>query len=513
MNKIIKYIGASAVICLMAGCTTNFEDFNTNPYQPSKVPANTLLSGMFNVYAAPMQNDCQHINCMWACFSGQITAPSTWSKGENLFAYYNAMEDHNAATWAKIYARIYPNFFRIEEATEKKGVIYAMAQLTRIYAMQMMASLQGPIPYSKVKSGDIRAAYDDEPTAWRAMFDDLDNVIAILKSAAELGINQDLAAVDQFYGGNCEKWMKFANTLKLRMAIRVSGVADYAQAKAEEAVRGGVLESVSDSSYDTTSSGINENGYAIVSGWGEVRANACITSYMNGYKDPRRSAYFTKQAAGFSEDYVGVRSGSSVAPNPSDYQNYSNLVITTDKTLPQPVMYAAEAAFLRAEGELKGWDMQGDAETFYEQGIRLSFEEFKVTGVDAYLDDDKSKPGNYVDPNHSADNYSNLSTITIKWDKSATPEEMLERVLTQKWIALYPDPLNGWSDFRRTGFPKTFPATHSANPDCKPARGQRRLRFADTEYNTNKENVEAAVTMLSDGRDSNGTDLWWALKN
>ncbi len=103
--------------------------------------------------------------------------------------------------------------------------------------------------------------------------------------------------------------MKFANTLKLRMAIRVSGVADYAQAKAEEAVRGGVLESVSDSSYDTTSSGINENGYAIVSGWGEVRANACITSYMNGYKDPRRSAYFTKQAAGFSEDYVGVRSG------------------------------------------------------------------------------------------------------------------------------------------------------------------------------------------------------------
>ena len=49
MNKIIKYIGASAVICLMAGCTTNFEDFNTNPYQPSKVPTNTLLSGKFNV--------------------------------------------------------------------------------------------------------------------------------------------------------------------------------------------------------------------------------------------------------------------------------------------------------------------------------------------------------------------------------------------------------------------------------------------------------------------------------
>lgn len=53
MNKIIKYIGASAVVCMMAGCTTNFEDFNTNPYQPSKVPASNLLSTMFNVYACP----------------------------------------------------------------------------------------------------------------------------------------------------------------------------------------------------------------------------------------------------------------------------------------------------------------------------------------------------------------------------------------------------------------------------------------------------------------------------
>jgi len=79
MNKIIKYIGASAVVCMMAGCTTNFEDFNTNPYQPSKVPASNLLSTMFNVYACPQQNACQEINCMWASFSGQVTATANWS--------------------------------------------------------------------------------------------------------------------------------------------------------------------------------------------------------------------------------------------------------------------------------------------------------------------------------------------------------------------------------------------------------------------------------------------------
>ena len=182
MNKIIRNIGAGVAMCLMmVGCTTNFEEYNTNPYQPGKVPANSLLSTMFKVYASPQQNDCQAINCMWAWFSGQITAPYDWGKGRNLFAYYNAMEDHNRASWGTIYGQIYPNFFRIEEATEKKGVIYAMAQLTRIYAMQLMASLQGPIPYSKVTSGDIKSLYDDEPTAWRAMFDDLDNMITIVK--------------------------------------------------------------------------------------------------------------------------------------------------------------------------------------------------------------------------------------------------------------------------------------------------------------------------------------------
>ena len=92
MNKIIKYIGASAVVCMMAGCTTNFEDFNTNPYQPSKVPASNLLSTMFNVYACPQQNACQEINCMWASFSGQVTATANWSFGKNIFADHHPLQ-------------------------------------------------------------------------------------------------------------------------------------------------------------------------------------------------------------------------------------------------------------------------------------------------------------------------------------------------------------------------------------------------------------------------------------
>lgn len=516
MNKIIKYIGASVIVCMMAGCTTNFEEFNTNPYQPPKVPASNLLSKMFNVYASPQQNACQAINCMWASFSGQVTATGNWSFGENIFVYYNAMDAHNDASWGTIYGNIYPSFFLIEKSTEKKGVIYALAQLTRVYGMQTLASLQGPLPYTKMKAGDTEAAYDNEQTVWHAMFDDLDNAISILKSAASFGINQDLAVVDQFYKGDCTKWLKFANTLKLRMAIRISEIEpDYAKTKGEEAVLGGVLESTGDSSYDTTNGGINENGYTIVSGWDEVRANACLVSYMNGYNDPRRSAYFTAQTQTSAGGYVGVRSGSAEIPEPTEYSNYSKLFITTNKVLPQSVMYAAESAFLRAEGALKKWNMGGDVKTFYERGIRLSFDEFDASGVDAYLADAKSVPGNYVDDlkaGHTGNNYTNQSSITIKWNESASDAEKLERVLTQKWIACYPDPMNGWADFRRTGYPRIFPATKSMNADCNTTRGQRRLRFALSERNNNTANTEAAVGMLSNGKDSNGTDLWWAMK-
>ena len=116
---------------------------------------------------------------MWASFSGQVTATANWSFGTNIFAYYNALDKHNDSSWGRIYGYVYPSFFLVENSTEKKGVIYAIAQLTRVYGMQLLASLQGPIPYTQMKAGDTEAPYDNEQTVWHAMFDDLDNAIKI----------------------------------------------------------------------------------------------------------------------------------------------------------------------------------------------------------------------------------------------------------------------------------------------------------------------------------------------
>ena len=397
MKKIICILAAA--ICL-SGCIGKFEEYNRNPYQPTTVPVRDLLSSMFNVYASPQQNECQFNNCMWACYSGQITAPHNWGKGTATFAYFNAEEGWNQSTTNTFFTKIYSNYFIIKESTKEEGIIYAIAQLTRIFAMQEVASLQGPIPYTKVRAGDIYVEYDDEETVWKALFDDLDGVIRTLTDAGS-GVNDDLNEIDQIYGGDCRRWLKFANTLKLRMAMRISGIApELARTKAEEAVASGVLSGIDDSAYDTTNSGQTNNGYKIVDGWGELKANACLVSYMNGYADPRRAAYFTEADESLGGGYIGVRSGTNEPPVPADYNGYSSFRIArvANKGLkdaganPMPIMYASEAWFLRAEGALRGWDMGGTAGELYEEGIRKSFEEFDVAGADEYMTDSAREP-------------------------------------------------------------------------------------------------------------------------
>lgn len=520
MKGIYKLILAFCTVALMTGCIGKFEEYNRNPYQPPTVPKSNLLSSMFNVYASPQQNDCQFNNTMWACYSGHVTTPTNWNRGTGVFAYFNPEDGWNQSTTNTFFSKIYSPLFIIEESTGKVGVIYAIAQLTRIHAMQQVATMQGPIPYSQVKAGNTQVAYDDEPTAWAAMFDDLDAVIDVLK-ANPTGIDEDLAEVDQIYNGSLAKWLKFANTLKLRMAIRISGADPVlAQKKAEEAVADGVMTGVADSAYDNTNSGQTNNGYKIVDDWGELKANACLVSYMNGYEDPRRSAYFTEAESWLGGGYIGVRSGTTTPPSPGTYSGYSSFKIANvagngksdPGENPMPIMYASEAAFLRAEGALKGWNMGGTAQALYEEGIRLSFEEFGVSGADSYITNSTLTPGDHRDPIYASDDYSNKSEITIAWNEGATDAEKLERIITQKWIANLLNPIEGWADFRRTGYPRIFPPAVNASPDgCTLERQMRRLKFPLTEYNGNRENTEAAAAFLSGG-DKFSSDLWWALK-
>ena len=253
--------------------------------------------------------------------------------------------------------------------------------------------------------------------------------------------------------------------------------------------------------------------YVVATGeFNDARMGATMDSYLNGYNDPRISSYFRMASTG---KYTGIRTG--IDMNREKYAtsgDFSDLNASGSDDLVW--MNPAEAYFLRAEGAIRGWNMGGTAQELYESGIRASFEFLGVSGADSYLNNDTNKPAAYIDPanpGNSIENPDKLGQITIKWNEEAGMEEKLERIITQKWIAIYPDGQEAWSEFRRTAYPKVFPvALNKSGGTIDTQKQVRRIPFPASEYRNNKENVEQAITLLN-GEDNGGTSLWWDKKN
>ena len=155
--------------------------------------------------------------------------------------------------------------------------------------------------------------------------------------------------------------------------------------------------------------------------------------------------------------------------------------------------------------------MKGSAKELYEEGIRHSFDQWGAGSADGYIQDGKSKPTDYLDPNGSAESAEAVSKITIKWDDNANDEEKLERIITQKWIALWPLGHEAWCEHRRTGYPRFFDLVRPVQTIYKGMKVANRLPFARAEYDNNHDNVLKAVQLLG-GPDNFATKMWWQAK-
>jgi hypothetical protein len=245
----------------------------------------------------------------------------------------------------------------------------------------------------------------------------------------------------------------------------------------------------------------------ITNAYGDISMGASMESIMDGYSDPREGAYFIPSNAG-AGTYKGIRIG--VTPNGTQYANFS--LLNVQATTPMQIMLASESYFLRAEGALRGWNMgSGTAQSFYEAGITLSFQEKGVAMPAGYLSNNTSVAAAYIDPTNSANNSPGVNNITIAWDPTATFEQSLQRIITQKWIAIYPDGEEAWAEFRRTGYPKIFnvlPADNTSGGIIKPGAYPERLPFAADEDLNNPKGVATGVQALG-GPDNDATKLWW----
>ena len=272
--------------------------------------------------------------------------------------------------------------------------------------------------------------------------------------------------------------------------------------------------------YDIVGQAIS--GLMSTTGWPDsapTRTGTAIADVMGGISCcvGILAAYINRLKTGEGEkvdvyDFYGVRIGIFTKKKDDMINLYSKQIISS--TDPYLWMNAAEVTFLRAEGALRGWAMGGEAQALYEKAVSLSFDERKASGADAYVKDDEKVPADYVDPmgeySHDA-----VSTITIAWEPGAANfEKNLERIITQKWIAIFPLGVEAWAEHRRTGYPKLLPVVENKDPNnsVNVTIGPRRLPFPADEYNSNPTYIGQAVQMLN-GPDAAGTRLWWDVKN
>lgn len=514
LNKNILYSAMAAGLCLAtASCTDGYDDFNRNPYGVTKDEmqrdAYAMRSAMLNLESWVIPTDVntnQFTECLLGGSWGGYIVDSNSGFNNKNFGQYCPEDNWSRVLYKDIIPKVFIYSNEVANATDEP-VPNAVATVLKVASIQRVTDAYGPIPYSKVGAdGEITADFDSQEDVYKLMFDQLDEAIATLTANRTADFS---SLADRIYGGKVENWIKFANSLKLRMAMRISKAnSTLAQQKAEEAVNHeiGPMASNADNANLTLAS---TNPFEIIMyeyNGGDSRISADITSYMNGYNDPRRAAMFT-QCTFEGGGYQGMRTGIDI-PDGTTAHAYSNYNVTTSS--PLIIMNSAETAFLRAEGALKGWSMGGTAKELYEQGIRLSFEQWGVSGADSYIADNTSMPQGYKDPAELNSYSGATSNITIAWDDADTAARKLERIITQKWLANFPLGLEAWSEYRRTGYPNLMPVVvNNSGGTVNSARGARRLPYPQDERTNNAENYPHALQLLG-GADNMGTDVWWA---
>lgn len=530
MKKFKYILIAAAAMTMTIACTKSFEERNTNPEEATDEMLGWDNLRVGSAFAQMTRNVIPSYQLIGDEEYGSASFQVVQDLTGNLFSNYigilntgfNANNIYNitAKNWYEAmyndaYVRATGSWETLDLYREESPEAAALGDVLKVALMHRVTDTYGPIPYTQIGSGLVTMQYDSQKDIYAKFFEELDAAIATLTSfwQAQPGVKL-LADFDNVFGGDIAKWLKFANTLRMRLAMRVvyaDQALAMAQAEAALANPAGLMTTSADlAALHKPASGAWENPlYVIQYSFNDACAGATIEAYMNGFKDPRLPKYFV---AGADGKYHGVRNGINLT---ADYAN-SNLLSKFNCTNNDDIMWMnpAEAWFLKAEYWLRNGD-DTQAKQCYEEGVKVSFDVWGVSGAEDYLADKRSTPAKYEDVVGSTSVNNALSDITVAWSTGAAFETNLEQIITQKYIAGFPEGQEAWSEFRRTGYPKVIPyAVNQSGGRIDTQRQIRRLNWPSSEYRTNAANVSAAISTLNAesslaSGDNGGTRLWW----
>lgn len=457
------------------------------------------------------------------------TSKGTFSFGGSLLTLYAYPNDYlGGAMDNQIFTQSVNAIFHAKELGKPEW--RAVALIIQAYSGHGIVDFYGAAPFTDWRNVNRipPLTYEKGAAIYDMIFDDLDEAIAILKerqpSKTELEKIEDPNKTISY--GDWQRWVKFANSIKLRMAMNIVKYdATKAQQKAEEAVADeiGVLTEKDDK--DIAYYPISETScclWFISNSWNDLRLNASLENILKHFRNPLLTRWFDTSPVNIVDkntgipaaiDVYGMRSGIYMKNiNTTDRKTgYGPFATLTDdfRFMHQSFLKRAECLFLRAEGALRGWAMGGTAKDFYEAGIRLAFEENGVTKqetIDEYINRTEVKDVDYVDPFNSEHNIKGRVKVDVKWNEADANELKLEKIITQKYIANFPMSGEAWTTFRRTGYPRLFPVYSKGEMGVDLELQLRRIPLIETENNA----LEMSSLVEALGGPQNGsTRVFW----
>lgn len=479
MKKILLTV---FITCMFIACDDRLEDLNKPTKGPITVPAQTIFANGVKELAYMVTNSNTNINVfrLYAQYWAQTTYPDesqynmvTRRNPDNFWrgAYRDALKDLDEA------ARITNETWEIEGLTEaERDNRLAIIDVCKVFGFAALVDAFGPVPFSEALDTEVlEPKYDDDQEIYNNLFDMLDNAIAMMDVSADgFSGTQDL-----LYGGDVAGWRRFANSLKLRMAITISDVdAGKAASAVAEAIADTVFRSNEENASITyldafpNTHPVHED--LVQSGRDDYVVANTLIDRLNALGDPRIEVFAQPLTDGVT--YSGGVYGSN-----NTFAARSHI----GEPFYQPeleglLMDYAEVEFLLAEAKERGFAVPGTAADHYHAGIEASMEYWGIADadIDAYL----AKPA-------------------VAYASAAG--DWKQKIGVQHWIALYNRGFEGWTVWRRldfTGF--NAPPTLTLNDIPK------RFIYPIEEATLNNANLKNGITMLG-GPDAATTKVFW----
>lgn len=491
-----KYMAIAGLIAVIAGsyACTDLAEVNENPNQPSETQTPFLLTnaqkdlsdnywgefplGYFgNLYAQYWSQNQYSSESRYAFRTGVVN--NIWS------GYYLALNDlQEIIRLNREFPEQYANY-------GNNANQIAVAKTLKAWTFLTLTDIWGSIPFEEALGG--RENPSPEYSSQEEVYT---GVIQMLTEASD-SINVaagGFTSGDVFYNGDMEQWRRFANSLKLRAAMRIADVnPDQAETAVNEALDAGVMQSNEDNALFVYQSSVpNANPiYEAYIDRDDFAVSEPLVELMTDNDDPRLPAYAAETPSDEVDDYVGfpygLAQGQAAAVPRSEFSRPSERVRAAD--FPAIYMLYDEVLFLQAEAAQRDF-ISGDPATFYADAITASMEFWNNQSPSA--DISESDINNYI-----ADN----SYDAANWRQSLG---------VQKWLALYMQGIQGWAEWRRLDFEGVLvPPVSGKLAVTFPTDIAVRYPYPNDEQNLNEKNVQTAVTNQGWAEDDQGRLVWW----